>query len=100
MARTNPNYQGPFGNTMLHGAVIAGDAPEVRRLIAAGANPRIANRDGRTPLHVAVILERPDLVELLHPGRDHLEQLLDQALEATFPASDPVAVSLRSMPER
>ena len=25
--------------------------------------------------------------------RDHLEQLLDQALEASFPASDPVSVS-------
>jgi hypothetical protein len=25
---------------------------------------------------------------------DHVEQLLDQALEATFPASDPVAVSV------
>jgi hypothetical protein len=24
---------------------------------------------------------------------DHIEQLLDQALEATFPASDPVAIS-------
>jgi hypothetical protein len=24
---------------------------------------------------------------------DHLERLLDQALEATFPASDPIAVS-------
>jgi hypothetical protein len=25
---------------------------------------------------------------------EHLERLLDQALEATFPASDPIAVSL------
>jgi hypothetical protein len=24
---------------------------------------------------------------------DHIEQLLDHALEATFPASDPIAVS-------
>ena len=41
----------------------------MKRLLAAGANPRIANREG------------------------HLEWLLDQALEATFPASDPIAVS-------
>ena len=27
---------------------------------------------------------------------DHREQLLDQALEATFPASDPVAITLPS----
>jgi hypothetical protein len=26
-------------------------------------------------------------------SEDHVERLLDQALEATFPASDPVAVS-------
>ena len=44
----NPNMQGPFGNTLLHSAVL---------------------RD------------------------QHIEELLDQALEATFPASDPIAVS-------
>jgi hypothetical protein len=32
-------------------------------------------------------------------GDDHLEQLLDRALEATFPASDPIALSFAS-PER
>lgn len=31
--------------------------------------------------------------DLLSRSEDHLEQLLDQALEATFPASDPIAVS-------
>jgi hypothetical protein len=29
---------------------------------------------------------------------DHIEQLLDHALEATFPASDPVAVSPATAP--
>ena len=52
----NPNYQGPFGNTLLHGAVISGDLEEVERLLSAGANPDIANRDGRTPADVAMIL--------------------------------------------
>jgi hypothetical protein len=33
-----------------------------------------------------------DPIELLDT-EDHVERLLDQALEATFPASDPVAVS-------
>lgn len=28
------------------------------------------------------------------PREDHIELLLDQALEATFPASDPVALTL------
>lgn len=90
----NANYQGPFGNTLLHGAVLSGDPQEVRRLLAAGADPRIANREGRTAIHVAIIVRRYDLCELLAPGREaHQEKLLDEALEATFPASDPIAVS-------
>lgn len=91
----NPNYQGPFGNTLLHGAVVSGDLQEVQRLLAAGADPNIANRDGRTALHAAVILGHAHLYELLCRRRDatHIDRLLDQALEATFPASDPVAVS-------
>jgi hypothetical protein len=28
-------------------------------------------------------------------AEDHVEQLLDHALEATFPASDPVALTMR-----
>ena len=52
----NPNYQGPFGNTLLHGAVVSGDLREVKRLLAAGADPRIANRDGKTPVQAAALL--------------------------------------------
>lgn len=91
----NPNYQGPFGNTLLHGAVINGDLVEVERLLAAGANPHLPNRDGKTAVHVAVLLERSDLREaLVRRDGEHLERLLDDALEATFPASDPVALTL------
>jgi len=61
----NPNYQGPFGNTLLHGAVISGDLKEVERLLSAGANPDIANRDGRTPADVAMILGHRSISELL-----------------------------------
>ena len=94
----NPNYQGPFGNTLLHGAVVNNDVKEVRRLLAAGADPRIANREGRTPLQAARLLGHPALYPLL--GQDHVEQLLDQALEATFPASDPIAVTPASRTRR
>jgi len=52
----NPNYQGPFGNTLLHGAVVSGDLREVKRLLAAGADPRIANHDGKTPVQAAALL--------------------------------------------
>jgi hypothetical protein len=92
----NPNRQGPFGNTLLHSAVANGDLHEVQRLLAAGANPRIENREGHTALRVAVILGHDELYRLMDDPRDaHVEQLLDQALMDTFPASDPIAVTPR-----
>lgn len=38
------------GNTRLHMACSHGDVPEVRRLLAAGANVNATNRGGATPL--------------------------------------------------
>ena len=92
-APRNPNTQGPFGNTLLHTAVAGGDLGEVHRLLAAGANPRIANREGQTPLRVAAILGHHDIYRALAatPADDHFEWLLDEALQETFPASDPIA---------
>jgi len=65
MTIREPNYQGPFGNTLLHSAVISGDVREVRRLLAAGADPRIRNRDGRTALQVAALAGKPKVYALL-----------------------------------
>lgn len=97
LAIRDPNYQGPFGNTLLHSAVVSGDIREVRRLLAAGADPTITNRDGKTALQAAAILGHRKLYTLLaHRSDDHVERLLDQALEATFPASDPVSITLPS----
>ena len=96
MAQTlsNPNRQGPFGNTLLHSAVAGGDLSEVQRLLSAGANPRIANREGHTALRVAVLLGHDEIYRALAArGEDHLERLLDDALQNTFPASDPIAVT-------
>lgn len=61
----NPNYQGPFGNTLLHSAVITGNIQEVARLLSAGADPTIANRDGRTPVDVAAIMGHQNISDLL-----------------------------------
>ena len=95
--QSNPNRQGPFGNTLLHSAVAGGDLNEVQRLLAAGADPRIANREGNTPLRVAVILGHDEIYRVLvQPHDEHLERLLDQALQDTFPASDPIAVTIQS----
>jgi ankyrin repeat protein len=65
IAILDPNYQGPFGNTLLHGAVVSGDIREVRRLLAAGADPSIANRDGKTPVHAAALLGHAEIEKLL-----------------------------------
>jgi ankyrin repeat protein len=89
----NPNYQGPFGNTLLHGAVVSGDVREVKRLLAAGADPRIANHDGKTAVQAASLLGHAEVYRLLATSDAHLETLLDEALEATFPASDPLAIT-------
>ena len=67
----NPNYQGPFGNTLLHGAVASGDLREVRRLLAVGADPQIANREGKTAIALAVML-----------GHDRIYKLLRRAAES------------------
>jgi ankyrin repeat protein len=61
----NPNYQGPFGNTLLHGAVISGDVREVELLLAAGADPKIANREGQTALDAAAILGHEEIHKVL-----------------------------------
>ena len=96
MSRTlgNPNRQGPFGNTLLHSAVASGDVREVQRLLAAGADPQIRNRDGHSALSAAALLGHGDIYGRLESTQDErLERLLDHALEETFPASDPIAVS-------
>jgi ankyrin repeat protein len=71
LAMHDPNVQGPFGNTLLHSAVVSGDMDEVKRLLAAGADPAIANRDGHTPVHAAAILGHSAIEALLgrHVGR-------------------------------
>ena len=65
----NPNYQGPFGNTLLHGAVVSGDLREVKRLLAAGADPRIANRDGKTPVQAAELLGYVRIFDVLQKAK-------------------------------
>jgi ankyrin repeat protein len=68
----NPNYQGPFGNTLLHGAVVSGDLREVKRLLAAGADPGIANHDGKTAVQAAELLgyaKIQDVLQKVKPAR-------------------------------
>ena len=50
-------------DTPLHQAAAAGDAAEVRRLLAAGADVNAKGRDGSAPLHAAA--DEPEIARLL-----------------------------------
>ena len=54
-AGANANDQGGFGDTTLHTAVAYGCDEAVATLLARGADPRIANRLGRTPLAMTLL---------------------------------------------
>lgn len=49
------NSLGRDKNTALYNACCAGNAQMVNKLLAAGADPFIASRDGDTPLHAAIV---------------------------------------------
>jgi uncharacterized protein (DUF433 family) len=55
--------------TALHEAVVGNQVDAVRRLLKAGAKTTLKDGEGRTPLQVAVRLERTDLARLLRGRR-------------------------------
>ena len=60
-----------YGRTPLHDAAMAGDLPEVLRLLGTTANPSAQDDDGWTPLHFAAQEWRVDVAEaLLAAGAD------------------------------
>lgn len=65
----NPNTPDIIGDTALHMATLGRDTPEqaecVRILLQHGANPRVKNEDGRTPLELAKKNGNPGLVKAL-----------------------------------
>jgi|GEM_PF-3341879 len=59
------------GETALHRAAHNNDLPMVRLLLAQGGNPRLVDKTGRSPLHVAAERGEPELVkQLLMAGAD------------------------------
>ena len=42
---------------------------------------------------------KPPLPEALEAEKKHLDELLDEALRETFPASDPPAICIEHVPE-
>lgn len=75
----NVNYQGPFGNTLLHGAVVSGDLNEVERLLARGADPTIVNRDGKTALDAAALFGHCDILKRLKVLPDEVDHRQHEA---------------------
>jgi ankyrin repeat protein len=62
---------GKHGRTALHAAAANGNLPEVRRLIASGADPGAVDADGFTPLHLAAGQFHVDVAAaLLEAGAD------------------------------
>ena len=53
-AGANPNRTFPENYTLLHNAVINGRLPLVAALLKAGAKPNVVNRNGETPLSLAL----------------------------------------------
>jgi uncharacterized protein len=57
--------------TGLHRAALRGDAAEVARLLALGADPNARDGNGRTPLHVAVFGSHAEAARALVQGGAH-----------------------------
>lgn len=59
------NAQGFSGMTVLSWYVAAGREDKVQNLLARGANPRLSDRDGDTPLHIAAQRGNVRLIDML-----------------------------------
>jgi ankyrin repeat protein len=63
-AGANVNHQDGSGRTHLHGAILGKRVEVVQMLLAAGADPTIADRKGETPLDLA-LARNPAMANLL-----------------------------------
>jgi ankyrin repeat protein len=77
------------GFTALHWAVRNGDEPVVRRLVEGGADLNITNADGATPMMLAIVNDRFDLVPaLVELGADADDGSLYYAMEMRDATTD------------
>ncbi|OYU47737.1 MAG: hypothetical protein CFE31_14775 [Rhizobiales bacterium PAR1] len=67
-AQTPPSPAEIAAYTGLHAAAQKGDAKEIARLIAGGANPNAVDSNLRTPLHVSAFAKRHDAMRALAKG--------------------------------
>ncbi|NSX02251.1 ankyrin repeat domain-containing protein [Cupriavidus gilardii] len=84
------DVQGPLGVTALHLAVGTGQLTFVQQLLAAGAWPDPADEFGTTPMMMAAVARRPDLVKALcdagayHPLQGHVPRPARQESRCTI----------------
>jgi hypothetical protein len=67
------------GTTPLHRAVRADDLAQVNKLLAAGADARVANRYGVTPLYLACENANPAMIERRASARTQSRPRRDSA---------------------
>jgi ankyrin repeat protein len=72
------SYRDSNGDSLLHIAVLRGDAKTVGTLLAAGFDPNIRGDLGSTPLHYAYEPRNDEIIELLlaHGARTDIEDEL------------------------
>ncbi len=66
----------------LHAAAHKGDAAQIERLLAGGANPNVTDSHGRTPVHVATFAGQRAALRALAQGGANLEILENDRYDA------------------
>lgn len=69
LAQVPPTPEEVARYTGLHAAAASGDAGQIQKLIAGGANPNAKDSHGRAPLHVAAHFSKQDAARALVKGR-------------------------------
>ncbi|EFQ31580.1 uncharacterized protein GLRG_06869 [Colletotrichum graminicola M1.001] len=100
------NAQGDSGETPLHDSCKILDPHGVRLLVDAGARCDIKDNEGRTPVDIATIKKRPDIVEMLKKAEGysntvgaHIKKTLREAVVADPPEVLQVRIANASLEE-
>lgn len=90
--------KGPMRDGALHLAADLGDAEIVQVLLAAGANPNLADADQKTPLHRAILAYRPAVVRILvtHGADPNCRTRVGYTALDIIPQDDELSALLRS----
>jgi len=75
------SYQDTDGSSLIHSAVSGNSISAVRILVDAGVNPNLADKQGNTPLHLAISNHNEDMVTyLLNNGADKNAKVVDSQM--------------------